>query len=226
MDILQLAGATDNTYAGVEKFRKSVFVARNPTVGTGIASLDGAVAYDATEALMTVYNSASATNGDVEWIQPIMLRLKATAVNTSATTQQFTISLDNINRYTSGGTTLTGAPLSQDTATGWSARTSKATINFGVVVAPAASSDNIIVSDVVASRAIYAANDTTEIWFGSGAVTSTGAVTDHAIICATPAPIHIGRGCTMTVHAYGASQAADPAFEVEFFYLEHPPTTI
>jgi hypothetical protein len=229
MKVLQLAGSTDNTYAGVEKFRRSTYRAANPTAGTGIASLPAAATFDATEALMTVYNTASASGSstEVEVIQPIMLRIRNTVTNTAATNFRVVVTIDNKNRWTSGGTLATPTGMEIDTTEGWAARATKATVYFGNIVSNAASANVITVASKMVRSSIYTAGEETEMWFGEGM--SNPNVTDREAdsVTLTPFPVYIGRECTMTVHAFGASQTGgSPAWEYELFYLEHPPTNV
>lgn len=227
MQVINFIGEGNNTFSGVTKLRKSTFRAGNATAGTGIVSLPAAATFDATEALMTVYNSANAlgVTPDQETIIPIMLRIRNTVTNTAATDFRIVVTMDNIDRYTSGGTTLVGASPFWDTTATFAQRTSKATINFGSVVSTAASSDVVVVASELIRSSIFIAGESSEMWFGAGPTAPNILNAEADQIALTPYPIVIGRGCTMTVHGYGTSQTGgNPAWEVEFFYVEHPPT--
>ncbi len=207
---------------GVELLRRSCFFAANAARGTGIASKTAGQAYSATQALMTVYNSASVDDGDVEWITPVMLRLTNTVTNTAATDFNIEIYRDPKNRWTSGGTALTGEMMSCDTDAGWAEKTSVATIYFGDIVAAAAGTYNAKMAAFKARTSIYTAGESLTIWFGAGPG-SVNVKDAEADVIVLPLPIRIGRGSSMTIHGYGASQTGgSPAWDVEFYYIEHP----
>ncbi|KKM88304.1 hypothetical protein LCGC14_1260130, partial [marine sediment metagenome] len=182
-----------------------------------------ATARSATLNLMTVFNSG-ADGGNSNMIIPVRLWLRCTATNTSASQLNLVIYTDGINRYTSGGSTLTGTPIIQSGETGYVAPTSKATIKFGELVTTAASSE-VRVYDREIRTTILAVDDTFDIWFGDG-VRSTGevVVTGHfETQTVIVPPVYLRPQATMIIDTYGASQAADPAWEVEFWYLDHEP---
>jgi len=195
---------------------ESFFVATNPTPGTGIVNVDtGLDAVTATAALMTHYNSASASAGDNQWAVPIYMRLTATAVNTAGVDFRLVINLDNIQRYASGGTTLTLASTSVDTRTGYTNRTPKSVVNFGSVVAAAAGSAQQV-ANAYLSPVIFAADDSCELVWGDGATSYSATAQNVARVL----PMYIGRQCTMVIHELAKSQTASPDFEVEYGFAE------
>ena len=198
---------------------ESVFFATNATPGTGIASDTVATAFADTEALMTIFNSASATANpsDNQYIIPVFLRLTATSINTSATNFRLIGELAGENRYTSGGTTLTSKSCSVDTRSGYTNRTPKATINFGDIVSTDGATRQRVFNTMV-SEAILAVDESLEIWFGD--CPNASSANNVKVV----PPVWIGRGSSLSIHGVAASQAADPDFEVEFCYIEsgHP----
>jgi len=198
---------------------ESVFFASNATPLTGIASDTVATAYADTEALMTIFNSGSATSNpaDNQYVIPVFLRLTATSANTSASNFRLVGELSGSNRYTSGGTTLTSNSTSIDTRSSYASRTPKATINFGDIVATADTTPQRVFNTTV-SEAVLAVDETIEIWFGD-APNSSSANNVKVV-----PPVWIGRGSSLVIHGFGASQSGDAVFEVEFCYIEsgHP----
>ena len=141
-------------------------------------------------------------------MRPNILRLVNKAANSSATDFYLVGVLDAGNRYTSGGSTLTAVNTAIDSAV-----TSNATINFGALVTTAASGNERKVFQSQVSKDVFAADEMVEVRFGSGETSGDNVVAVHGF--AIPA------GYTLTIHGFGAAQAADPAFGVEFIYTEH-----
>jgi hypothetical protein len=202
---------------GKEGLSESVFYATNATPGTGIASKDAPTSFSATAGILNIYNSASTSAGDNQYVIPVYIRLTATTANTSATNFRLVGSLDVIDRYSSGGTALTGASTSADTRTGYASRTPKATIYAGELTLAAASSAKRVFNTYV-SQAVLTADESLEIWFGEA---PSGSLGDNVKVVP---PVWIGRGCSLAIHEIAASQAADPAFEYEVCWIEagHP----
>ena len=82
----------------------SYFVAVNPTAGTGIVG-PVSTTLDEAKALLTVYN------GGQNRIYPQRMQLWVTTIGTTGTRQNYTVTLDDGNRYSSGGTALTKAKI-------------------------------------------------------------------------------------------------------------------
>ena len=207
--------------------RESLFYVTNGTANTGIVITSLASSFAATKGFLNVYNSASATAspGQNQWIIPIFLRMRATRANTGAS--RFTVigSLDNKDRYSSGGSglsTLVVVPA-LDTATGYASRAAKATIKFGSLTLAAASTSVKRVMNMQLTTNVAAAHDTLEIWFGPAFGPSTFASGKHTVRYASM--IWIGRGCSLALHNTTAgNQSQDIKPEVEFYYAEmgHP----
>ena len=216
-----LAGGVKHEFSS-GALRRSFWRASNPTTGTGIASLDAATARSATANLMTVYNSD--TTDQRARIIPVRLWLRATAVNTTASDLHAAIYIDKINRWSSGGTAITPTYTGISGHEDWTAPTTKATIKFGVLVTPAESAE-VKVYDREITTTILKADDEFDFWFGDapGLIAPTVAATGYyeKSVIAVP-PVWLDPGATMIFDTYGTAQAADPAWEFEFWYVEHP----
>lgn len=80
----------------------SYFLARNPTDGTGIATIAAATAYDSTKPFIYIYNANSNKNVILDY-----LKLVATAAGTNGTAINLTHQLDAGSLYTSGSVAVT-----------------------------------------------------------------------------------------------------------------------
>ncbi len=202
---------------------RSFFVARNPTTGTGIASLDAATARSATANLMTLFNSGG-DGTDTNLIIPIRLWLRATSVNTTASDLKMNIYTDGIDRYTSGGTTITPVSTLQSGEADWVAPATKATINFGLLVTAAESSE-VKIYDREVLTTVLAADDTFDIWFSDGVRSNQEVVVTghHETTTIIVPPVYLRPQSTMIFDTYGTAQAADPAWEFELWYIDNTP---
>ena len=212
---------SDIRASGAENLRESIFVYTNATPGTGIASTSNSATFVATNALINIFNSATVAAGNNQWIIPVSIIMTATAVNTSATNFRLYGVLDGINRYSSGGTALTAVTSAVDTRSGYTARTAKGTVYVGALTLAAASAAKPVFNRVV-SPVIFAVDDSIQIWFGSGS--AYGSASTQSKFCEVVPMVSIGRGCNLSVHGVGASQAASPDFEFEITTIEsgHP----
>ncbi len=218
-------GMADGT--GTGPLNESIFSATNATVGTGIASKAASTGYLATNALMSIHNTATLvqTNNNV-WLHPIMLRLWATQANTSAEDSRLVFAMDNIIRRTSGGTQITPVSTSIDTRDGYTQRTPEADIYFGDITTAAASSDEVLLAHPFIKTAIFAASEGVEIWFGADVGAGGMDAADQNINRISVPPMPIGRVCTLLIHFFSTSTPSDdPAFEFEFVYAERGHTT-
>jgi len=205
---------------GINPYKDKFYVA-NSTVRTGIDNKADSQEISATEGMMTVYNSATASVNPNTVIIPLFLKLTAITAAGSGTTFDIKFSLDAKNRYTSGGTTLTGTPtLISTTAT---AKTAKATVNFGDITMPTASSEKVMdYVEVHSATASQIAGDQYYFSWGdqtmpSALKSASAAQTYHFPM----APVFIERGCTMYLQPLEASSATDEAnFMVSFGWIE------
>ena len=199
----------------------SYFVATNPTTGTGIATTTSVVddgnsgATSAQTRPLMIVRNANAVGGNN--IYPLAIKLLVTSAPTSATFWQMSIRLDDIARYTSGGSTIVPKkvnPLSE--------ATSPAQIYFGAITAAAASSNALLVANSMANPTIPVVKDTMIITFGwPGADSNFGnIVTVNTQKVISVPPIVIPPGYSMVLGMWGTSNAAAPAFEFQFDYVE------
>lgn len=206
-----------------EATANSFFVANNPTPGTGIASKNASTARDPLVAIMNLYNAANKNSGENFVIIPVRLELRQAAVNTSGTAMNFDFYLDEIDRWSSGGTELSEVPTIISGESDFPAPESRARIDFGELVLAAASDEKLIHHELALST-IGAVGDIHDFWFADapGSI-DTGAATGHPDKTVTILPpVWIRPGASLCVHQYAASQTADPAFEVKLWYVEKP----
>ena len=205
-----------------EALSRSTFVATNPTPGTGIAMQDDSVARSAVLAMMNVFNSADSLLNEFYVIIPVWLKLQASAANTTADDGSLDIYLDQVDRYTSGGTTITPQALIQSAEADFVDPTTKATINFGELVTAGATDENLV-AHVNVATAVLTVDDLIELYWGDapGSGGRDGTLVRGPGSFSVP-PMWIRAGANMSLHWYGANQAADPGFEFEFFYVEKP----
>lgn len=111
----------------------SLFVATNPTPGTGIAQ-GILAALDPQKALLSLRNNNSAGGKN---IIPIYLSILNTVVPASATRADAVIVTDAIGRYASGGSAITPVNANQEVS-----NTTGAVVHFGTLVLNAAGGGN------------------------------------------------------------------------------------
>ena len=198
----------------VDFIKRVVYRASNATPGTGIVSKSAATTYSATAGLCTIYNSASRTSGDCHIIVPRRIRITATTANTDATNFRLVGNIDNIDRYSSGGTALTENASYVDTTTNFAYRTPKATVTFGELTL-AAESNAKRVFNTYMSEAVLTADESLELVFNNEIASSS--ITNIKVV----SEVAIGPGCSLTIHEVAAAQSADAAFEVEIEWEEY-----
>lgn len=185
-------------------------VALTPTPGTGVIGTVSIAAITDVSPTAVFYNSSTTKR-----IYPQFLNLHETVVSTAGARVQFTFYLDNINRYTSGGTLLTNG----NTNSGSSADTGLVA-HVGGIVSPAASA-KVLVAHIVFRGTIDVVEDQYEIVFGShggGTVTGPQATTVQHFSATAP-PVCIMPGHSLVMHQWAASQANAPTYEYNFGYI-------
>lgn len=189
----------------------SYFLATTPTPGTGIIGHPAPTTFDETKPYLLCYN------GGTNRLYPQFLRFHSTVVSTAAVRVQFTICVDQGNRYSSAGTALTKNNTNMD-----SILTSAATINVGAVVAIAATASRRILDHVVFRGTIDVVEDVYEIIFGSSDGSGMGGsrVATVADLSRGTGPVVVGPGQSLLVHQWSASQSTGPTLEVTFGYSE------
>lgn len=217
---------------GFEKGKESYFTYNNPTVGTGIALNADPTAISATEAALIVDNSANRLNGDNHHVIIDYIKLTCTAAGTGATKARLALYIDNINRYSSGGTELTGRSTSYDTSSSYTDRTPKGKVYFGDLTATAASSAKhvgtiLLKSDTEAAPCFVVDDSFFISHFVEPSFQQDGA-TNPVVSAKFKVPYTVlGPGASLIVAPLFPSQSAASSFEIEVATIEkgHPTTT-
>lgn len=194
----------------------SLFVATNPTPGTGVAGIAATGAFSDAESLLHVrVNDAS-----VKRHIPIALLLELTAAGTNGTDLAYVIKGDTgATRYTSGGSAL--APVNCNMR---SAATPESTSYFGALVTAAATSSARLLAHGKIRTVIGVAGD--KILFTFGAVAPglpAGMIMEGtaqaAIHCPVPA-LEFGATDQLVLSLFAASQTAAISFQYQYVFAE------
>lgn len=199
-------------------------VATNPTIGTGIIHAL-TTAFSATAAIFCLRNT-DAEGGQRIYLDYVRLTTGATAIAmTAATSIEAAVTIDNTNRYSSGGTSITPANVNMD-----SSRATIAQINFGAVVLSAASgSVRTVARAAVPRRAAPALVTGDQIMFNFGQMDSPTMGVVGAAAPATAAaamyvpmpPVIIGGGDSLNFHLwYPAGATTAPTYEFDIGWWE------
>jgi hypothetical protein len=203
--------------------RDKFFVAANPTYGTAVAINADPGAIAATEGMLSIYNAATTSSNPNTIIVPQYIKLVNHVIGASGTNFTLKFSTDTANRYSSGGSTLTGN--STWAKTGLTRKTSGATIKFGDLTLAAATSEAQVGQVTIHWKTIaQSVGDIYLITFGDTA-------TNSALVSAAAATaqtyhhslqqVFLGRGASLICQPVSASAASTAAtFLVEVGYLE------
>lgn len=210
---------------GTQRAARTKFNFANPTFGTGIACNADPTAIAATEAMLVVDNAAISTSSSANKnVIGIVKRiaLRCTAAGTGGTSVKLQFLLDKINRYSSGGTELTGNPTFIDTAAGYVAATPACKVYFGDITATAASAAKQVFSCNVKTAAApcYTVGDTYIFDIEMGREGILNPTTTTATFPFRLPLIHIGRGSSLVVHPFATGATGAPSFEVEVETIE------
>ena len=126
----------------IRSFEKSVFTYSNPLVGTGIALNADPTAISQTEMALIIDNvktESIAGSGSNKTVRVESIRLICTAAGTAATKATVAFYLDSMNRYSSGGSELTG--VNTTFGDGYANPTPVSKVYIGDLTAIAASSN-------------------------------------------------------------------------------------
>jgi hypothetical protein len=202
----------------------NAFVAINPTAGTGIISATPiTLAAAATAATMVVYNGntgAATTASNAVNIYPLYLKLFETAASTGGTQLNFQWHVDNINRYTSGGTALTINNTNRSSTV-----SSNAVINFGNLTSVGANSDKQVSGNLRCRLgAIDIAGDQLFFNFGGPTIvppTTLATTATIGIFSFGVMPVVIGPGQSLVFTIWQPTTfSTGVTYEVEFGYIE------
>lgn len=200
-----------------EARRKSTFVAQTAAFQTGVADHAAVTTFDATKAIMNIYNTASRSAVSAadknQWIIPLKLLIVCRSIPTATTSVNVQAVLDAADRYSSGGVLLTSQQTSRDTQANWAKRTQKARIYAGALTLAAATDAEDIGATQLKS-AIPVADDAWVINFGGEAAGDLPRM-------------DIGPGCNLSLHPITPAQSAAGAYSMVLWYLEtqHPSDT-
>lgn len=191
------------------------FKTTNATFGTGIIQATTA-AWSATAAAMTV-RSSSATKK----IIPHYLRLTLSAAPTTATSSRLVIAMDTANRYSSGGTSLSGQIV--NCHTGLSTASVVDSIFFGAVVATAVTAPRYIANLGLKTQAApcWTLGDEVRILFND--MPDPGLLSGAASmsILRTVGPCILqGANHSLVFHLWNPGVGTAPTWEVEFAWWE------
>ncbi len=189
----------------------SYFTARTPTPGTGIIGHPAPTTFDETKPYILLYN------GGQNRVYPQFLRLHETVVSTAATRAQFTVAVDQGNRYSSAGTALTINNCNMDNS-----YASAVCGYVGAVVATAASASRRVLDHIVFRGTIDVVEDVYEIVFGGSDGAGSGgsrAATVQDMARLAP-PVVIGPGQSLLIHQWAGSQSTGPTFQVTLGFVE------
>lgn len=192
----------------------SIYVAMNPTLGTGIAGHAAPVVADADDKpLLHLYNGGSKN------IIPLFLHLQFTAIGAGGTISYNACYTDqsNATAYTSGGSAITPVCTKSSVTA-----SSGATIYFGAVVSALVSPRKVF--QQVCREVIPVVQDTMTIHFGApngglnNALTAAGTATNNLVQYAPP--ISIAPGGNFDFTRIRASQSGADSYSFLFAYIE------
>lgn len=212
-------GLTDSLVGGV-------YVASNPTAGTGLVGHAAPTTYDTTKPYLLVYNSKPNV-----LVCPYYLRLTLTSASAGNTTMRFTQALDpsgtgsattlSATRYSSGGTQL----LPQNTRSDYG-NACGALVYAGAVVATAASANARTLSTLTYRTVLGVAGDCYQLtWAAPELLDPAGLITTGTAIANVAFgyfPVVVAPGHCFAVHQWASSQSGAPTFEIEFSWAEFP----
>lgn len=192
------------------------FVATNPTPGTGIAGIAATGAFSDAESLLLLQNDNSESSAKRVYLD--YLRLISTAAGANGTNVRYVLKLDDAERYTSGGSTIT--PVNANMA---SSTTSGCTCLFGALITTSAGSNVRLIANGLIRSVITVVGDNYTFDFGGEAPATAGlAVAGTAINHSTVRvpPVILGPGDSLVLSLHAASQSAATSFEFELAYWE------
>ena len=208
--VAQILGKAAYAYAD----EGSYFVARNPTVGTGIAGIAAADGPEGLENLLYIENGHASKRIYLDY-----LRLEVTAAGTNGTTTVFISATSPTARYTSGGSTIT--PVSTNLGAGVA---SSAVVRFGALVTTAVPAAGAVVGGgKLRNGVITVVGDQYTFDFGGYQCDMPTLIlngTAQGFVTIRHAPVVLDPGHCFTLEVYAASQSAASSFEFQLGYIE------
>lgn len=191
----------------------------NPTFGTGIAQ-SIVTSFTATSPLLSVFNGDSA--GGVS-IYLDYIKLICAAAGASSTAAHLAMVLDTIDRWSSGGSRLTTSPGAVQPNTGLGVA-AKARVDFGAIVAAAASAARQVARDAIKTQAAPCWNVGDEVFIKFDSQDIPAGPTSGAATAVYPAPtgpIVIAPGHSFLLYLWNVANAVTPpSWEVEMGWWE------
>ena len=185
----------------------------------GLASKDAPTSYSATAALVNIFNQSRSGTGGKRVIIPRKLELRVNSVNTSATDFRLHFFRDDIDRWSSGGTELTGYPLSGGEDADFKHASVQARVDVGeLTLASAGTLERVIWRTYAADTILAAQEMITIVWGATGEIPHAA---DHDFLVVHVPPMWIGPGYNLSIHEVAAAQAADPKFQFNLWWEEH-----
>jgi hypothetical protein len=193
----------------------SYFKATNPTMGTAITHATTAT-WSATAALAILRNT-DAEGGKRIYLDYIDLLVVGTPA--TATSADLSITIDNTNRFSSGGTAITPQNSNMD-----SAQATIASLNFGAVIATAASgSVRTVTRQRIKTQAAPCLTAGDSVLMNFGVVETVGGPISGTVANILPVstgPVIIGGGDSLLVHVWYPAVTAAPTYEFEMGWWE------
>lgn len=193
-----------------------------PTWGTGVAISDAArTAFSATQCTTLFRNTAGAGG---KYVVPLWVRLVVTAAGTAGTNAHLGLIVDTTNRYSSGGTTITGV-TGVNSAKSDASDTAVCTAYAGAITAAAASAPRQMGRAAVITRAAataFVVGDEVLITFGdvAGNPGQTVVSTTAARYTVEFGAVALAPGHSALIHFWSAAQTAAPSAEYEVAWME------
>jgi hypothetical protein len=183
------------------------YVARNPTPGTGLATIAAPTALADTSPFVVIKNGAAVDDGTRVSIDYI--RLICTAAGTGGTSLRYDVKTDqgSTRLPTSGNTTLAVNPVNRDCGVQSITR-----IDAGALVAPAASDAKLVYGGLL-KNAIPAAGDVYTLLFNDENPAVVNAIATQVMFA--HGPLIIGPQQFALLHLWLPSQSAASSYEVE-----------
>lgn len=195
----------------------SFFTATNATLGTAITGTAAPTAFSATVALISLFNAVQNVATSAKRVQLQWLRLETRAAGTNGTNFQFAMSIDNGNRFTSGGTPIVPVNSCMDLTTA-----TNVTMNVGALTTTAASAGVRRIAHGMVRPVIKVIGDSYLFLFGQTPMTSGVAVDGTAasqitVLC--PA-VTLGQNQSFLFHEVAASQSVAATYEISMAWTE------
>ena len=185
--------------------------------GTGLLGHAVSTTLVETKAIFSVYNG-----GSIATIYPQYLRMTMTVLPVGNTQQQFTLAIDQGNRFSAF---VAGNALTPVNVNNVSANTSLAQVSAGAVTLTGATSNRRIIGHrQFRPTVIGVVGDVYQWSYGSGELCDPSSLpvdgTLRAHVYYAMAPIVLPPNTMLSVHAWGATFSTGATYEYEFGYVE------